>query len=108
MVGKNIEEMAPREFWSEVAGKPPKIRLEMMKRRCEGKDENACEAYRTAIEGDPETGRDGLRHLWEKEGNEVAKAILEQLGELRTEEEIKEEKRVEETVEKAVEKAAKE
>ena len=107
MPDKNIEEMTPTEFWGEVAGKPPKIRLEMMKRRCGGKDEKACEVYKTAIEGDPETGRDGLRQLWEKEGNEVAKAILEQLGELRTEEEIKEEKRVEEAVEKA-EKAAKE
>lgn len=98
MPEKKIEEMTPEEFWGEVAGKPPKIRMEMMKRRCEGKDEKACEVYKKAIEGDPDTGAPGLRDLWEKEGNEVAREVLEQLGEL---EKKIEEKRVEEVVGKA-------
>ena len=82
MLEKEIDEMSDMEFWSEVANKPPKVRLKMMKKRCRGNDKKACLAYQRAIEGDPDTGARGLRQLWEEEGNEVAKEVLEELGEL--------------------------
>lgn len=77
----HIKDIDNESFTEGITYLPTVSKLKLMKEKCNnGNDEEACDVFSVAIEGDGE--HMGLRQMWEEDGNLEAKAILEELGEL--------------------------